>query len=452
MGNYSQVLNLKYQERQLLEQSISEWNMPEFGFLEFDYMSMKRPPPNAIVLDVEPFTKILTVIQSAENSLIIALELAHITEQQARLRALRMVSHTMYINSSQLRELMGTWQDEYRRAECFVMFVNQIVDMYNEKIFRVRFEDAAELVLLRQRLGHATYFPFMQPEQAHFCLDLAFHDQRLAANLVVSLAAKERYSNLMEPSYVHADGTVDALPQGVPHSWEVFTNMPKEGTFEVTYRCSPEDRNFKLRKQLLENYGFCSVVAEEDDVQWWGSLTDLPMDVLEYLDFLVIRYPDIYKAFCVIDGGRGGNGVISFNEFEKSIKDMECLKFKGPEESQRIRAIFRYLDPSNEGEISVREWGILEKSWKEIILDIHEFLQFCDRSYGGDMNKIWQALDADDSNEITETEWHAAVKNAGYFGPSMQIFRYVDKDDEGTISLAEFETLWSLRQRQSSPT
>lgn len=41
------------------------------------------------------------------------------------------------------------------------------------------------------------------------------------------------------------------------------------------------------------------------------------------------------------------------------------LRFKGPNEKERIGAVFRYLDPGGEGNVSIQEWQILDQLWKE---------------------------------------------------------------------------------------
>ena len=59
--------------------------------------------------------------------------------------------------------------------------------------------------------------------------------------------------------------------------------MPKEGTFHFTYKCSPGDRKFALRKSFLSQYGKWKVDVTEDTVTWWAAANEAPEDVLEFL-------------------------------------------------------------------------------------------------------------------------------------------------------------------------
>merc|ERR1712107_607114 len=170
---------------------------------------------------------------------------------------------------------------------------------------------------------------------------------------------------------------------------------------------------------------------------------ELPSCVLEYLEFLMSKFSNVRDAFKEIDGP-GGNGVISLREFEESVVDMGCRKFKGRGAKQEIQETFRFLDPSGEGQVSAEEWTVLEQFWREIEQSIVEFVKFCRRTFGEDLQEAWNAIDEDGSGSITEDEWCDLCKKAGYLGPSKPIFNYLDKDDEGTVSQDEFEELGKL--------
>merc|ERR1719198_2015309 len=54
-------------------------------------------------------------------------------------------------------------------------------------------------------------------------------------------------------------------------------------------------------------------------------------------------------------------------------------------------------------------------------------------------------MDSDGGGEIDAEEWHTACRDLGYFGPSEPIFRYLDADNEGSVSGDEFEKLEAFR-------
>jgi len=247
------------------------------------------------------------------------------------------------------------------------------------------------------------------------------------------------------------NGITDPLAMGVPRSWEVLTKMPETGVFSVSYDCSPEQRAFALRRKFFEVYGCWSADLEDEDVSWWSSFNDVPLAVREFLEFISSRYESMDEAFVVIDGEKG-NGKITCREFEEGIRKMKCKKFKGQNEASRISEIFRYLDPSGEGEISKQEWAVLNKMLKEIDLSIWEFVQFCDRTWPpvdpASLSTAWHALDEDGSGSITKKEWVGVLREAGFFGPALPIFCFIDQDDHGTVDAAVFDGLLKYRQRQ----
>jgi Ca2+-binding EF-hand superfamily protein len=347
----------------------------------------------------------------------------------------------MFLTSKQLRELLGSFRASEDRVECFVILYLQVVDQCNAKIFRVRFATDEELSHLRNRVGYATFFPFIQPENANFDLDLSFHDQRLCLNMLLQLAEKEGFKNIHEPDYIHADGVVDGLPTGVPKGWVKLDGVPRSGTFRCKYMCAPEYRKFKMRTTLAETYAcFRMDDVQEERVMWWTGLQEPPADVLELLEFILGNYEHPRVAFDEIDGP-GGNGVITLKEFREGLQQMDCKKFAGKDEQSRIEKVFRYLDPGEEGSVSRDEWGILSQLWDEYQLSIEEFVNFLTRTFGDDLRDAWNFLDEDHSGELTFEEYTDALKRIGYFGPARCVFSLLDRSDDGNISYDEFSIL-----------
>jgi len=372
---------------------------------------------------------------------------------------LRSIAHHFYITSNHMRQLIGYFRTPQQRADVFVVFYLRIVDMHNAKLFRVRFEKQEEVWRLRNRLGYASFFPFMQPENSSFELDLSCHDQRLCASMYVALALREKASNIRKPEWVLADGRINPAPwvSGVPRSWEDADKIEPHGIFRGTYVCAPEDRCFELRCKLAATNGHFVAEFEEKDVRWWTGLTEPPADVMEFLEFLISHVGSTKEAFDLVDSANGtaGNGFITLRELENGIVKMGCKKFRGKHEKERISNVFRYLDMGMEGTISLKEWQLLDQLWQEFDLSIREFVHFLTLAYGEELNEggnsdnsAWAKMDTDSSGGLSQEEWRQAVENIGYFGPSRVVFALLDKDDDGVISFSEYEVLERYRSKR----
>jgi len=391
---------------------------------------------------------------------------------QDKIKVLRSISHLIFITCMHMRQMVGYFKDPVAedpdkdpseredpflaREEAFVTFYLRIIDMHNSKQFLVRFEKQEELSRLRSRLGYVAAFPFIQPENTKFVLNLKYHDQRLCVSMIVDLALHEKYGNIRDYSLTNEDGTTDPMTMGVPRSWADLAKLPSSGVFRCRYVCSPEDRQVEFRKKLAQTYGYMAGNFSPSDVSWWTGLKEAGDDVLDLLEFFISRYNHVDEAFRDIDGGvkegenanTTSNGELTLREFEAGLKDIGCFKFKGPNEKERIGAVFRYLDPGGEGNVSLQEWQILDQLWKEFVLSIQEFVQFLIFVFGEDLEEAWITLDDDESGELSEDEWNKAVADIGYFGPSRVVFALLDGSDDGNISYDEFKVLEKYRPKR----
>eukprot|EP00931_Biecheleriopsis_adriatica_P114726 TRINITY_DN9063_c0_g1_i2.p1 TRINITY_DN9063_c0_g1~~TRINITY_DN9063_c0_g1_i2.p1 ORF type:complete len:1400 (+),score=271.00 TRINITY_DN9063_c0_g1_i2:368-4201(+) len=430
-GNGSNFRNEVHRGVTLEAYSVAEWNLPEDDIFTFDYSSSYRPPTDAQYLSDSLWEELMIELYDTPCR-------AH-----EKIRVLRSISHCFFIRGMHMRQMLGY----------FIIFFLRIVDTYNAKIFMVRFMSQVEKARIRKRLGYMTIFPFLQPENASFDLNLTYNDQRLCARLLVEMAQKEKIGNIREPIYTRPDGSVDKLGMGVPRSWA--DAVPVGGRFQMTYVCSPEDRQFEFRKSAAEKWGYyeCSRITSEN-VMWWTGLGEAPSDVLDFLEFLIGNFKSVEKAFAKIDGngaGNSGNGELTLREFEDGLKDIGCDKFKGADEKRRIANVFRYLDPGGEGTVSLAEFRILDQLWKEFDLSIREFVQFLIYAFGEDLEEAWLQLDDDGSGELTEEEFHAAVESIGYFGPAQVVFALLDSTDDGAISYEEFKVLEGYKPAPKMP-
>merc|ERR1712151_110668 len=130
---------------------------------------------------------------------------------------------------------------------------------------------------------------------------------------------------------------------------------------------------------------------------------------------------------------------------------MNCGRFAGPDEKKRIQDIFRYIDRNGNGQVSVGEFGFLEVLSKEVQMTLREFIDFLGRRFGEHLEDSWAWFDERGTGEVTAEAMCKRAREAGYFGPSRPIFRYLDKDEvtdkRGTISFQEFKQLDIVRRR-----
>jgi len=435
-GNSSHFRNELHAGQPLRSGSVAEWTLPEADEFELDYVSSKRPSTTAKSLTDPLWERLMVNLHKSQ------------CDDEERLKVLRSISHEIYITAKHMRQMMGFFKDSDHRQEAFVMFYTRIIDVQNMKLCYVRFGKEEELARLQHRLGQAYFFPFFQPENAKFELDLSHNDHQIVAKMLVSLAAREKPSNLRDASWQKEDGTLDDFAMGIPRSWE--NAAPDQGIFRCRYVCSADDRNVKWRKELAQKYSYFPRDVTDSDVNWLTGLNEPPQDVLDLLEFFLSRVKSMDEAFNIIDGGEPGctsNSELTLREFERGLSSMECQKFAGPDEQARIAAVFRYLDPGGEGTVSLKEWSVLDQLWQEFDLTVKEFVQFLTFAFGENLEDSWKALDEDGSGELTEEEFNEAVQLAGYFGPARVVFALLDGSDDGNISWQEFNVLDKYKKK-----
>jgi len=435
-GNKSHFRNELHRGHPIIKDdiaSMAEWSIPESGELEFDYATNRRPKTKKATVSDSLWDHVLVALYDAQSTL----------GGSSLMQVVRRISHNISLTSMHMRKMLGYFKHAEERAECFVVFFFRIVDVCNAKMFSCRFSKQEEIVKLQERLGYASFFPFMQPENAHFSLDFSQNDQRVCANLLVNLACKEKRENLRNPQYYLPDGSVDPVfqKQGVPARWQFLDKMPTQGRFVCHYVCAPEDRKYEPRRKAAETYGHYTVSTAEADVQWWTGLLEVPEDVLRLMEFIMSNYKNVDDVFNALDGN-DGNGEISFLEMLEGLGKIRFRKFEGRDERDRVMSVFRYLDPGGEGTISRKEWGILGQLKREFELTVREFVHFMVIAFGQDLEQVWEILDPIGSGSLNLEQWNAAVEDIGFFGPAEIIFALLDSSDDGDISYDEFSKLW----------
>jgi len=405
--------------------------LPTSGVLEFDYAGGQRAKVGAEPMSEDAWKTFCKTILTSEGS------------SADRFSALRALAPSLTVTCTQLRELLGTIFSEELRMDLFCVMFFRISDIYNLKACRARFS-AGACDCLKQRLG-ISFFPFIQPEQYFFQFDFSLHEHKLSTAILVSLQAKEM-AYIADPRYVLQDGTVQELDKGVPRSWATQAGVPKSGFFSGTYFSAPEKRSWKTRVEFLQTYARWKIDSKvtAQDVTWWSSLSDTNDDVVLFLEVMRKKYPKggLDEAFRAIDGGEGGNGEVSLREFETYCGRLKSNWFNGKDNKDRFRSIFRYLDATQEGSISIQEWSQLHSVALELdrqAWELHEFLTF---RFGG-LEEAFKWFDQDEDGDVTQQEWQEVLHEIGYFGASRELYFILDSTNDGSISIDEFKALSS---------
>jgi len=429
-GNRSHFRNEKHLNVPLQAASVAEWPLPPSGVFEFDYVSSRRPALDAPELSQDTLNSILRTLTYVSCS------------SQRKLACLRQVADQVFLRAMQLREIMGLFKDDASRADLFVIFCLRLTDSHNRKLVMTRLETPAVVSAMLLRVGHATFFPFIQPEQAFFELDLLYHDQRLCLNMYCVYSFRERPENLRDVQYMRPDGTLEKLELGVPRSWEQLSRVPTTGVVRGRYVCAPESRKFQMRKEFTETYGFwnCRAIGEAD-VRWWYTMSDVPADVIIFISYIMSQW-DVANPSEVYPIIVKNKPFFAFSTFEEAFSKRFCTDG----DNTRLKELFRYFDATGDGRVSLKEWCILDHLWNEIRLSVQELAQFLERTFQAQLEDTWIFFDKDGSGTVTDEEWTRAVMSLGYYGPLKMIFAYLDHAERGVLHKQAFAFMKNFRQ------
>lgn len=438
LGNGTHMRNIKYEHMRLLSTQPVDWELPTSGTLEFDYSTDMRPEAHASALSDEAFQKIWnTVLQSPANS-------------QQRVSAIRAVSPYCSFTCEQVRELLVLITNRADRIAVFPCCFFRIVDIQNEKLVRVRFS-LSEVEDLRSRIGHAVWFPFMQPEKEKIKLDFMVNDQRLATNLFVLLTIKEN-TFIPDGEIEREDGSKEVLTMGVPRSWQALSSIPTKGVFLGTYTVGTEARSLGGRRGLLQTFGRWQLEGSDQEVEesmkWSSSLIDIPHDVIAVMQVLKQSYGSLSDAFLQVKGEKesGGEKVMNMREFEGLVGGLLSQRLRGKEE-KAVETVFRYLDSSGKGEVNAKGWAVLDELWVELELQTRDLLTAI-RSRFENLGEAWAKFDRRSSGKLNFEDWRVGLEEVGFFGSVETMFKAFDIQQSGVISQDQFFSLQTGRSRR----
>jgi len=289
---------------------------------------------------------------------------------------------------------------------------------------------------------------------------------------------------------------------GIPLSWENIDAIPERGVFDATYMCSMENVRLRVRRRFAGPGlgGWIGLPEEPVEltriIRWWTVLEAVPQDVIRVLVFLVTDFNSLGDAFSTCDvngdgklnhkefcgqllksgfrvGGAGYKAPIPPISLPASPRDSpelhegrpttprrDSAKRKGPgpdgiqkpplspgeakvQEDQAMEAltmVYRFLDASNDGDISLKEFELLQGIWRELWQSMWEFKNHLLECFGS-LENAWLVGDRDDSNMLEYTEFQRLCKFRSFNGPVRQIFLYLDKDGDDRIALQEWMLL-----------
>lgn len=430
-GNWSSVRNCTHQN--VLMTSLADWILPFFETLELDFVTWRRPATDALPFQDRRWDEMMVKLSQAPLA------------PRAKVHVLRGVCDRLFLTSMQCRQLVGVFGDSECRMAVLCCALMRLSDPQNMKLVQSRL-DAKEWKGLRQRMGTLTLFPYIQPEQQDFALDMSIPEDRIAASLVVRLNVKEtKRNNIRNPRFVMHDKSEFAFDRGVPVGWQNPQAIPQGGPLTWQYMCSPEDRNMEMRRDFLSRYGGWNVDLSKHNIMWCSFLQGVPEAVSSFLVNVMRHFKnDLKKAFKLIDGP-DGNGKLSLMEFKTAVASLGWTEFGDPEKAVQI---FRYLDPDGGGSISYEEWQVMSGLLKELQLTILELLQHVDYTFGG-IEVAHALLDRDSNQAVDFHEWRKGIISMGYYGPSEVIYRYLclDKNDHLTAQCwEEVVEMWKNRE------
>jgi len=409
-SDISQYQNLKNMRNEVYGGREFIWSAEEWGIfgdesLSFDYVSLRRPPKDAKVLSAESWSNVIDLILrskmerqevgrvenmeqkgsqkrefrqqmsgvSVEHQSMLksgafgttktsnptghSIGTSHLSDSDL-LWALRSVSSRLWLECWQVREMLCIFNILEDREEILTFLCFRTLDWpVNNKMLRSKFQ-VKHWDDLRKRLGSVVMFPFFQPENGFFRLDLSIYEQRRCVSFLKTLSDSEHHKNLKWPRIdwrgPRANPIWDSFTSGMPVTWADMDRIPKEGLFEVTYTCSFDAASIRLRRQLASRWGGWANLPEEklkmsSMISWWSVLDEVNREVIMVLEFLLCHFKSLGHAFDSVDTNKDKS--LTYREFKEgfrskmrelgfglSVEGREALKLRQEAEKEERKA------------------------------------------------------------------------------------------------------------------
>lgn len=408
--------------------------------------------------------------------------------------ALKAVASEFWLTTRQVRSALCLFFRPESRKDCLSILFSRAVDWpLNGKACRPKFKQSDWMDLMR-RVGYLALFPFFQVEHQSFSLDLSVAEQRRNLHVLARLAVAESPMSIQKTRIdwtgPNTHPVWSAFVSGVPLTWgtEQIDYLPSRGVFEGTYCSSQDDVRLKARLRLARSVGWH---LQEDGAKLesiltlWSVLDEVPKEVLQLVEWITSKsFTDdgvveplqaTFKA-CDVSGDKN----LQLQEFVTGITELgfrlppEPRRRRGPleksqtglprsEQSARTKqrsqaekqqerkvqvltAVYRWLNPNNDGNLSVKEFGFLQGVYRELRQTTWEFVQHIKERFGS-LATAWDAADHNGNGQIDQAEFHWLARRWRFDGPTRQIFMFLDDDGSDSIGATE----WLKLQDISAP-
>lgn len=114
-----------------------------------------------------------------------------------------------------------------------------------------------------------------------------------------------------------------------------------------------------------------------------------------------------------------------------------------PEQIDALTQVYRFLDTTNDGGISKKEFDILESIWRELWQSTWELKMLLQESFGT-LQEAFNAIAKEDDEYMLLPELQKLAAIPHFDGPVKQIFMYLDADHDEKLSHEEWMHLEKL--------
>merc|ERR1719421_2729183 len=145
----------------------------------------------------------------------------------------------------------------------------------------------------------------------------------------------------------------------------------------------------------------------------------------EFKGVMTRKYGNLLRAW-KLGLDTDGSGKISFVEF--------CNAARSQGFAGNLKSLWKEMGGADDGFVEMREWA------PEIAALMDSFMKCLKDKHGGSLIKAWkESLDTDKSGRLSKDELVEAMAKLGWDGDAAKVYRLLDYDKSGFISLEEID-------------